>query len=60
MWKDDEGNKHVFKSQYLWFNPERFVKETIDVYVNPRNSKDYWMDITFLVEKQLPELKATA
>lgn len=52
------GETKLFKSENVWFNPERFVKKTIYVYVDPKNSDNYVMDISFIkenVDKKLSE-----
>jgi hypothetical protein len=43
---------YTFRSQNIWFNPEEFIKSSgtdlIDVYVDSKNRKEYYMDISFL------------
>jgi len=40
--------KIVFRSDNIWFNPERMVPENIQVIVDPENPKNYVMDTSFL------------
>ncbi|MBU0962591.1 MAG: hypothetical protein KKD48_01660 [Nanoarchaeota archaeon] len=48
-WKDPKTKKvYIFKSDAVWFNPERFVPKTINVYIKPENPNIYYMDISFL------------
>lgn len=48
---DNVTNKiHVFKSDYIWYNIEEYVKvwDNIKVYVYMNNYKKYWVDTDFL------------
>lgn len=40
--------KIIFKSDNIWFNPERMVPDNIQVIVDPENPKNYVMDTSFL------------
>lgn len=53
QWRDPATYEvYTFRSQNIWFNPEEFIKnsdtELIDVYVDPKNMKKHYMDISFL------------
>ncbi|MBB4802442.1 hypothetical protein HNP37_002515 [Flavobacterium nitrogenifigens] len=54
QWQDPKTDElYVFKSDSIWFDPTDFVKtDTIRVFIDPENPKDYVMDISFL-----PKLK---
>lgn len=48
QWHDQVTNKlYIFKSGPLTNNPEHFLKKNIQipVYINPRNPKQYYMDL---------------
>ncbi|MCB1178536.1 MAG: hypothetical protein KDK36_13200 [Leptospiraceae bacterium] len=48
-WTDSFSNKSfTFKSSEIWFNPERLVGSTINVYIDPKNPNKYYMDTSFL------------
>lgn len=38
----------VFESELIWFDPKPNLRDTITVYVNPRDYTEYVMDISFL------------
>lgn len=38
----------VFQSELIWFDPKPYMHETITVYVNPRDFREYLMDTSFL------------
>lgn len=50
QWQDPKTDElYVFKSESIWFDPTDFVKtDTIRVFIDPENPKDYVMDISFL------------
>jgi hypothetical protein len=51
QWLDPSTNlAHVFKSASMPFDPSSSIKvdQTITVYINPSNPKDYWMDTSFV------------
>ena len=51
---DAVSNKmYEFKSDYIWYNPEDFLKDRtgIDIYVDPNNLTYYYMDTSFLPKK---------
>jgi hypothetical protein len=50
QWQNPEtGHVHLFHSDDIWFNPSEYVSGAcVIVYVDPRNPKKYYMDITFL------------
>ncbi|MEQ9546792.1 MAG: DUF3592 domain-containing protein [Marinobacter sp.] len=40
---------HVFRSGNLWFDPSSHISsDSIPVYINPTNPKQYWVDTSFL------------
>lgn len=47
-----DGKKHTFKSKNIWTDPEKIIKDknikTFKVYYNPKNLKQYYMDIDIL------------
>lgn len=47
---DLQGQKRTFKSANIWSNPERHLTkgQKIKVYLDPKNSQKYWVDISFL------------
>lgn len=46
QYQDMEGNVHLFKSRYLYFNPEPLLKDRfVRVYVEAQNYKHYYVDI---------------
>jgi len=50
QWQDPKTDElYVFKSESIWFDPTEFVKtDTVRVFIDPENPKDYVMDISFL------------
>ncbi|GEM_PF-2457806 len=51
QWIDTTTNKiHLFESFAVPFDPVSAIKgrKEVTVYINPSNSKDYWMDTSFL------------
>jgi hypothetical protein len=46
--KGPMGEKMLYKSESIWFNPERFVPKKIKVKVHPNDPNTYVMDISFL------------
>jgi hypothetical protein len=55
QWHDVETQTiHIFESENIWYNPEKFVNnKTIDVLVDSKNYKRYYMDINFLPKTEL-------
>ena len=55
QWYDLETQTiHIFESENIWYNPEKFVNnKTIDVLVDSKNYKRYYMDINFLPKTEL-------
>jgi len=55
QWHDVETQTiHIFESENIWYNPEKFVNnKTIDVLVDSKNYKKYYMDINFLPKTEL-------
>lgn len=52
QWLDPDTNEiHIFKSKNFWYDPSEYIKEEIVVKMDPRNSKKYWMDVSFLPKK---------
>jgi hypothetical protein len=53
-WQDPITNKvHIFESEDIYFDPKEFIKiNTIDIYVDPNNFENYYMDISFLSKKK--------
>lgn len=46
QYRDMAGNVHIFKSRYLYFNPETlFQDRMVRVYVEGDNYKHYYVDI---------------
>ena len=42
---------YVFRSDNLWFDPSGHISsESIPVYINPTNPRQYWVDTSFLPE----------
>jgi hypothetical protein len=50
QWLNPEtGKVHVFKSESIWYNPSDYLPgETLPVYVDRRNLKSYYVDLSFL------------
>jgi Protein of unknown function (DUF3592) len=50
QWQNPATQKiHVFTSDNIWFNPSNYIKENkINVLIDMKNFKKYWVDITFL------------
>ena len=45
----DTSEVHIFKSDNLWFDPTDHIKQdTIDVLVDMKNLKKYYVDVSFL------------
>jgi hypothetical protein len=51
-WRDPySGKMHLFLSQNIWFNPERYLNgRQIEVLIAPGNPKKYWVNTSFLPE----------
>nr|WP_320134086.1 hypothetical protein [uncultured Holophaga sp.] len=43
-----ERKLYRFRSECLWFDPSDFVKETVEVVIDPQRPRSHWMDISFL------------
>lgn len=50
QWLNPATNKvHIFKSEYLWFDPTDYVNEDeITVLIDRNNPKKYYVDVSFL------------
>lgn len=50
QWLNPSTSKiHVFKSEYLWFDPTDYVnEEEITVLIDKNNPKKYYVDVSFL------------
>ena len=56
IWQDPStGERHIFRSENIWYNPERFVPDRITVRIDPENKRNYVMDTSFL-KKAIDEL----
>ena len=51
-WQDPvSGNLHVFRSDDIWFDPSDYIdRDQITVRIDPRDPKNYHVDIGFLPE----------
>lgn len=54
-WNDPEDNKkYIFKSENIWINPEKIIKEKIikafPVYIDEKNKNQYIIDVDILTE----------
>lgn len=54
QWQDPETKTiHIFESENIWYNPEKYVtNKSIDVLVDSKNYKKYYMDINFLPKSE--------
>lgn len=52
QWQDPATQKvHVFHSENLWFDPAPYLaQEQVTVYLDAKNLKKHWVDISFLPE----------
>ena len=50
QWQNPLTQKiHIFTSDNIWYDPSSFIKENkIKVLIDMRNTKNYWVDVTFL------------
>jgi len=50
QWQNPSTSKvHIFKSEYLWFDPTDYVnEEEITVLIDRNNPKKYYVDVSFL------------
>ncbi|WP_392560111.1 hypothetical protein [Orbus mooreae] len=51
QWSDPLASNtlYLFRSGNIWFNPSDFIKnETVTVYIDENNPKNYYVDLTFL------------
>lgn len=39
---------YVFTSDHIWFDPTQYVKEEIEVWIDPNNAKSYYVNTDFL------------
>ena len=47
-WEQDQL-LYQFSSESIWYDPSIHIKgKSIDVLIDPKNPKIYWMDTTFL------------
>ena len=47
-----DGTVHIFKSRYLYYNPESLLKNNaVRVYVDNNNYKKYYVDIDEVLPK---------
>ncbi|MBI4836157.1 MAG: DUF3592 domain-containing protein [Candidatus Abawacabacteria bacterium] len=53
QWQDPMGAIQVFRSDNIWFDPSQYVKDEIDVFIDPNNIKSYWVSL-----EQLPKVAA--
>ena len=46
-WKDNNNIEHTFRSKYLVNNPQPKLKpgDSVDVYINPKNVRRYFIDL---------------
>jgi len=45
------GTTYNFTSNVIWFDPTPYLKNKIQVFVDQRNYKKYYVDIDFLNDK---------
>ncbi len=49
QWQDDATNTvQVFQSDNIWFDPTQYVKDTIQVWIDPNNPQSYYVKTDFL------------
>lgn len=49
QWEDAATNTvQVFQSDNIWFDPTQYVKDTIQVWIDPNNPKSYYVKTDFL------------
>lgn len=53
-WDGMDGKKHIFKSDNIWVDPEKIIKDrnikTFRVYFNPNNIKQYYVEVDMLTD----------
>lgn len=53
-WNGMDGKKHIFKSDNIWVDPEKIIKDrnikTFRVYFNPNNIKQYYVEVDMLTD----------
>lgn len=53
-WNGMDGKKHIFKSDNIWVDPEKIIKErnikTFRVYFNPNKIKQYYVEVDMLID----------
>lgn len=54
---DGSGNIFEYVSDNIWFNPDIYTDKTVSVFVNPVNYKEYYMDISFLPDEDIPNAR---
>lgn len=53
QYMDENTRKiYIFESESIWYDPTEFVGESVTVLVDPANYKKYYMDLSFLPQKQ--------
>lgn len=53
QYTDKDTNKiYIFESESIWYDPVEFVGESVTVLVDPANYKKYYVDLSFLPQKQ--------
>ncbi len=53
VYEGENGKKHFFETEHIWFNPTPFIKGEIKVLVHPKNAKYYKIDASFLPDVDL-------
>jgi Protein of unknown function (DUF3592) len=49
QWQDPATSKiYSFESDYIWFDPAKYVGKQVEVKIDPANPKKYYMDLAFL------------
>lgn len=46
------NGRSQFKSDHTWVNPEKFRWHECPVYINPKNPRDYYVDLSWLEKQQ--------
>lgn len=50
----------VFVSEFIWFDPKPFIRESIVVYVNPNKNTEYVVDTSFLPKETRKIIEPTS
>lgn len=55
----DNGSGNVFEyvSDNIWFNPDIYTSKTVSVFVNPTDYREYYMDVSFLPDEDIPNAR---